>query len=153
MCVRRFRLLANIDDAPIDELLSFIKRLARIYFIIGVVNIVTAATSADSKGHAQLIISIVSIVLYFVNIGAMFTLAGSPSILNASVVILTNVCIFSFNVFSLIYNVVILKSYWAFVSLIGLLVQTTTIYILVKLRGKIIAKENLPLVNGPNNMA
>lgn len=153
MCVRRFRLLANIDDASIDELLSFIKRMARIYFIIGVINIVTAATSSESKGHAQLIISIVSIILYFINIGAMFNLAGSPSILNASVVILTNICIFSFNIFSLIYNVVILKSYWALVSLLGIFVQTTTIYILVKLRGKVIAKENLPLVNEPNNMA
>lgn len=145
MCVSRYKILSNIENATIEDCVKFINRICRIYVIFGIIAIVNAVNVSAYKERKQVMLTIIYIALYFFNIGTLAIVAKTPTLPNCSIAIFGNSILYVYNIFLLIFNIVVFRSYWALFTLIGIFVQTTTLYILYKFREKVINQENVSL--------
>lgn len=145
MCVQRFRLLQNIENESIETIVKYLARLTRLYAVFSVIAVLNIV-SAYYTNRAEVIFEIVYAILYIGNVLMMFQMVRQPTIMMATLSIVTIVILFAYNVFYLLYQVLVEKSIWALFAVIGLVFQVTTVFILYKLRQKIVNKENTNLL-------
>lgn len=141
MC-RKFRLIQNIENTTIEELCAYLKRLFKIYGIFVIINIVNLATDIKSKNTAGGAFVVADIVLYLINMGFLYSTAQNPTVCGSNLNIVGLALLSALNIAYLIFTV-LTGSLWALTSLIGVILQWSTIYLIYKLREKIINR-NLP---------
>jgi hypothetical protein len=135
MC-RKWRLIANIENVSIEEIVAYIQRLFRIYLIFFVISAVYLIEYIAEKETVSAIFAAVSLVLYAIHIFALNVTRRDPTVNTTLAAIGTAGILSVFNIIDLIYNA-LTGSLWALFSLIGVILQWGTIYILYKLREKI----------------
>eukprot|EP01039_Chlorochromonas_danica_P004732 gene4732-5182_t len=136
MC-RRFKLLYNIESAPIEEIMSSLARLLRLYVLLCIVSFILIIVAA-----AQNVVSIwniVSVVLYLINVAALYHLGqipGTPEASQTYSVSFSSFFLVCFDLAELIYYLYVGELYYLYLLLsIGL--QLSTVYLTHKLREKI----------------
>ena len=142
MC-RKFRLIQNIENVSIEELCAYLRRLLRIYMILIVVNVINLITSILYKRIVGEIFAAISIALYLLNIFWINAIRANPTVANTNRTIGGLTLLSAFNIADLIFNVVT-GSLWGLASLIGVVLQWSTIYIIYKLREKILFRDMNP---------
>jgi len=151
MC-RRFRLLYHIETVTAEEILQYLARLFRIYCIFFCISLINLGLAYNQE-TVKLILAIVGTVLYAINIGMIKYVVDHPMPHVAIFPIISNIILCGFNIGNLVYTIVITKSLWGLFSVISILLQFTTIYILYKLRSKIINQEHARLAGELNVFA
>jgi hypothetical protein len=135
MC-RKWKLIANIENTSIEEIVAYIQRLFRIYLLFLVLSAVYLIEYIAEKETVSAIFAAVSLVLYVIHIIALNVTRKDPTVQTTMAAIGTAGILSIFNIIDLIYNA-LNGSIWALFSLIGVVLQWGTIYILYKLREKI----------------
>lgn len=144
MC-NKFQLLANIDSATVADILGYFKRLSRVYLIFIALNGISFINAVIDEDKTAATWTGVNIGLYFLQITAVNRLLEATNLTNTSILMFTAVAIIAFNIANLVYTV-LTKTLWGLIALIGIVIQITTIYIIYKLREKVIAEaEGLPV--------
>lgn len=139
MC-RNFRLIQNIENVSIDELLVHMNRRLKLYMIFFVIEIVTFILSDDY--HATYVaFSIITLVLYILSMLAILRLRKNPTSTNALMPIIAAVFVLVFNIFDMTYTLIKSSNYWALFTLISIGIQLSTLFILHKLREKLVNRE------------
>jgi hypothetical protein len=139
MC-NKFRLIYNIENVPLEDIVTYLKRLVRIYLILIVLSIIDIVTS-DKDMSVTFILSIVALALYVLNLFSVKLVSEKPTIHTSILPLITVSILWLFNIAQIIINVVMFKNYFALISLISVVIQMTTIYLLHKLREKIHTKD------------
>ena len=78
-------------------------------------------------------------VLYAVDTVILFNLKVNTNRLSAEFALLMTVLLGLYKLFQMLYEIIALKSYYAIASVLSVILQASTVYILYKLRGKIIS--------------
>ncbi len=154
MC-RRFALLYNIEQTSIDELYAYLYRLSRLYAIFLVIAIIELATNKSSN-HALFLWALIGLLLYAVNVTALFYTSShkdNRQFWHVSVPMCTATVLAIFNIANLINLITSEGNLWALFSLLSIILQITTVYLLWHLRAKMIAKENEKLMGGNNDFS
>ena len=154
MC-RKYRMLANIENVSITELISYLRRFRIIYLIILIISIVGLVSTGEI-----LIWGVVGVVLYALGLLAIVWLIYdhnphpspedeeqivSPLKVIPLMIIIT--ALLMFNISNIIYTVVVVEDYTAIISVISIFIQGTTIYLVYKLREKLLARHQERLVS------
>jgi hypothetical protein len=148
MC-RKFKLLANIENATVDEILSYFRRMLRLYYAVEILTIVNLIEYVVIyKDRIAAIFAAISMVLYAIHIVAVFNTAKDPNPRNSITTVVTSLVLLCFNIADLAFNVAT-GSIWGLLSIVGVLLQCTTIYILYKLHQKIVRQQNEPVASAP----
>lgn len=141
MC-SRFKLLARIEQATVQEIIQYLYRLSRVYIVLAFISLINVAQIFYRKSRLVVALTIVYAALYLINVPLMTTISGIPTCTSAMV---SNLILLLFNIAFMVFNVVVEKSLWALASLVGIFFQSTTIYIIYKLRVKLVNGEDVPL--------
>ncbi len=142
MC-RKYALIYNIDNTNIQELCDYLSRLKKIYLIFMIISLVNLITEAVPKQLSTSIIAAVNILLYLINIIILQRASNDHTVMNANLAIFGLLLISAFNIFSLIYNAVT-GNLWTIFGVVSVVLQWSTIFLIYKLREKIINGENTP---------
>ena len=137
MC-RKFALIWNIESISAEELVEHIRKLLRVYVIFLVISIVSIVFAEST---AALIIDGVEIGLYAVGIVAIYNLTSRANALNAIFPLVVACALFVVETIELIYTAAVSGSLWGLFSVISLILQLGTIYILYKAREKLLVEE------------
>jgi predicted membrane protein len=86
-------------------------------------------------------LGVITIVLYLISILALFNLFKNPTSTNALYPAITAVLVLLFNIFSMIYVLVMQHNYWALITLISVVLQVSTFVIMHSLRNKLLSRE------------
>jgi len=78
-------------------------------------------------------------VLYAVDTGILFNLKVNTNRLSAEFALFMTVLLGLYKLFQMLFEIIALKSYYAIASVVSVILQASTVNILYKLRGKIIA--------------
>lgn len=140
MC-RRINLLVNIETTTVEEILAYLQRMFRLFCIFFVVSIISLALNY-SETTVILVFSIIGVILYAINMGMVKFLVDNPAPQNVFLPIISTTVLCSFNIADLVITILVTGSYWALFSLLGVALQSTTIYIMYKLREKMLTQEN-----------
>lgn len=167
MC-RKFVIISKIETVSIEELLKYIFSLSKIYVIFSILDIVTLATVYNSSVLQYRVISLLTILFYFlVTIILLLTSysyhteskkfadvkpANSmshdyshtyPSSITLLLCIGSTIILFLFNVFRIAFELnVSFNAFNLLFGLISLFLQAPTVYIMYKLREKIVNFHN-----------
>lgn len=144
MC-RRFQLLARIEQATVQDIIRYLYRLSRIYVILAIFSLINVVEAYYTEPRLVVTLTIIYTVLYLINVTMITLIARQPNIPNCTNAMISNITLFLFNIAFMVFNVVVIESLWALASLIGIFFQSTTIYILYKLRVKMVNGEDMPL--------
>ena len=142
-------MIMNIENVTVQEITAYLFRLARLYFaffVINLIELIAYRLEGAQTGQDSLIWSVVDLLLYFLNVVMVFNVSRDPILPKATVSITCNAALLIFNIVYMIYQIVVLKSIWALVSILGILIQSTTLYILFKLRQKLLYPSDNPNV-------
>ena len=153
MCLR-FRLLANIETATVQEVVKFIRNTAFLYILLTVVSVIDAAF-LYFESETLFILGVVGAVLYaFCSISFRLLVETPREFYCYQAMIFTFILLVE-KIVSAIYSFSNASALiW---SIISMLIQSSTIYILSKLRqklveGEVIAEPTIatPLYSGCN---
>lgn len=155
MCFRRFTLLSRIEEATVDDIKSFFTRTMRIYFIFSVIDIILLIVGSHSG-----IIPILQVIFYVLTTIMLYLVVKTttPSLVLLSMLTFSGVIILN------IANIVLLGlsgtavatvAVSAALALLSILIGSTTLYILFKLRQKmtsitVATAVGEPLSSAPN---
>eukprot|EP01040_Poterioochromonas_malhamensis_P017841 gene17841-20638_t len=140
MC-RKFALIYNIENTTIQELCAYLRRLHRIYLIFTIISGINLFTDSIQGKRVAAILAGVNILLYLMNIVILQRASNDPTVMNANLAVFGLLLISAFNIFTLIYNV-LTGNIWALFSVVGVILQWSTVYIVYKLREKVVNGEN-----------
>lgn len=147
MC-RKFKLIANIENTTISELMHYLARLCRIYVLFSIINIITLAIAIRTEGIVATINQLVGLVLYVINTCNLLWVAyttqdySRPETFKIQLIMLSISTLFSFNVYNTIYYGISIRSYVIVFSIISLALQASTLYIIYKLFEKVRLQSN-----------
>lgn len=138
MC-KKLRMARDIDNLSISSVLTYVKKLVRLYCILFVILLIILLSSATSghESHTSLATGIVALVLYIACAAALYLVTTDASARNALLPVFLASTISLFNFVDMIYTVAVTKNYYGLFSLISLALQIPTIYILYKLYEKL----------------
>lgn len=139
MC-RSFFLIHNIENTSIDELLVYMNRRLRLYAVFFVIALVTFILAFDYH-TTYLAFTIVTLVLYLLSMAAILQLKKNPTSKTALHPIITAIIVLAFNIFSMVYTLIKSGNLWALITLISIVLQLSTLFVLHKLREKLINRE------------
>ena len=139
MC-RSFMIIQNIQNVTIDDLLVYMKRRLRLYVIFFVLQLVTLIF-AHKPDTAYIAFGIVTLALYVVSVGAILQLGKNPTSCNALLTLIAALLVMVFNIFSMVYTLVTTGNLFALIALISIVLQISVLFIVHKLREKLIARE------------
>jgi hypothetical protein len=142
MC-RKFKMIANIENISIEEILAYLKRLLRIYFILEILSIVGFVANLTRGETVAAIITIVGVVLYAIHMTALYFTSQTPTNYHSITTVITALILLIYNIADIVYSVSN-GNLWGLLSFIGVVLQCTTIYILYKLHEKIVHKMRNP---------
>lgn len=136
MC-RRIKLLYNIESATIEEIMSYVARLLRLYIILCIVSFILIIVAAAQ--HVVSVWNIVSVVLYLINVAALYHLnhiPGTPEPSQTYSVSFSSFFLVCFDLAELIYYLYVGELYYLYLIL-SISVQLSTVYLTHKLREKL----------------
>lgn len=142
MC-RKYALIYNIETTTIQELCDYLNRLKKIYLIFMIISLVNLITEAVPKQRVTAIIAGVDVLLYLINIIILQRASNDPTVMNANLAIFGLLLISAFNIFSLIYNAVT-GNLWTIFGVVSVVLQWSTVFLVYKLKEKIINGEYTP---------
>ena len=147
MCIRRFALLSTIETATIEEIKSYLTRSVRIYFLFSILDLVLLIVGSHSG-----IISILQVVFFILTTILLYLVVKTttPILVVLSMTTFTGIIILN------IANIVLLGlsgtatatiATSAALAFLSILIGSTTLYILYKLREKMTAQlsDGLPV--------
>ena len=156
MC-RKFALIANIEQASIKDIVTYCFRAARIYVIFFLIDVITLGTTAHFALTSAKGIYIGGLVFYFLSTVSLFAVGIAqhngdnlpPPLSRVFIALINVVALLFYNLFSTLFNIIVLKSYFAIFGILSVILQSGTAYLLYKLIHKIKASENdlLPTAN------
>lgn len=146
MCVKRFMMIYNIQQIPLEDIVVYLKRLVRIYVILVILSVVRLVTG-NLELTTEFILNIVGLGLYFLNVLMVKLVSENPTIRYSIFPLVSSITLCIFNIVETIVLVVVDKNYWSLFNLISVFIQLTTIFILHKLREKIHAQDNAMMQN------
>jgi hypothetical protein len=118
--------------------------LGRIYLMLSVTSLGKIVTNYYRHvDETEWMWSISGIVIFTANAIIVYRVGKNATLSNATFALMTLSLLWCFNLAKLIYELVVQNSWWSLVSVIGLFIQMTTWYILLKLRDKIVDKSTL----------
>lgn len=141
MC-RRFKLLYRIEDATVDEIIHYLSRLRKLFIVFLIIGIIDLVSCILTQGTGPIIWNAVGLYLYAQNLGCLAYLLVNPTVFRAKFPITSATLLCAFNIASIVNEVVSYHSYWGIFSVISVLIQFTTIYILYKLMVKMTSNNN-----------
>eukprot|EP01032_Pedospumella_encystans_P009498 gene9498-11174_t len=139
MC-RSFMIIQNIENTSIDELLVYMNRRLRLYGVFFVIALVTFILAYDYH-TTYLAFTIVTLVLYLLSMAAILQLKKNPTSRTALYPIITAVIVLAFNIFSMVFTLIKSGNLWALITLISIVLQISTLFVLHKLREKLVNRE------------
>jgi hypothetical protein len=157
-CCGRWILLYNIEEATLDDIKSYLKGLFRLYCILFILNVLNTSSISPESNCDGFIFSAVESFLYLGNTVALWFVSDKPTNINSiyamSVAASLSIC----NVVNTITVGVLDRNPYAAVYVVSISIQVTTIYILHKMREKLLDGENnildkpiLPVTANTNN--
>lgn len=142
MCVRRFKLLYNIENIPLEDLINYLLRLVRVYAILTILSIINVATSYGTVTQTAFILSLIALILYIINVLMIKLASDTPTLSNSKFPMISATVLMIYNIIQMAALVTLYQDYFALISLISVFIQCTTIFILYKLREKIYNRDN-----------
>jgi hypothetical protein len=139
----KFRLIANIENTSIEEILVYLKRLLRIYFTLVIFSIIGFVSNLAIGETVAAIIAIVGVVLYVIHMTALYFTSQTPTNYHSITTVITALILLVYNIADIVYSVSN-GNLWGLLSFIGVVLQCTTIYILYKLHEKIVYRMRNP---------
>jgi len=136
MC-RRFRLIAAIETATIDDIVKFVRSTALFYMLLTVLSVIYAVLLYFDE--VLFIFSVIGAVMYALCSVSYRLLAGSPTEDYCHGAMVLTIILLVEKIVSAIYFYSNASSLIS--SIISILIQSSTIYILFKLRQKLNEKD------------
>ena len=136
MC-RRFSLLANIENATIDQFQAFVKGSSRMYVLLTVLSF--ANIFLDLKSTGLLILSILGAFLYACCTATYYLIVSKSTADNCLLSVVATILLLMLKIVSFIYSIFLGNVTSVASSIISTIIQMSTIYILVKFRSKILS--------------
>lgn len=133
-------LLHHIEKVTIDELLVFMNRRLKLYGIFFIIALVSFILLKDYH-PTYLAFTIVTLGLYLLSMLAIFQLRKNPTSRTALFPIITAIIVLAFNIFSMVYTLVLHGNLYALITLISIILQISTLFVLHKLREKLVNRE------------
>lgn len=133
-------MIYNIDTVSVEEIVKYIDRLARIYAILCILSIISVVASYESGSF--FINNLVGLILYVANVVGLKYAATEPTVAKTTVPLCTATVLCIFNIINTVYIGISEKNYYAAFYVISVAIQVSTIYILYKLREKLIHAKN-----------
>ena len=149
MCQSRMEMLSNIDKISIDEIYSYIHhRLARIYAAFLIINIIQVATTDEKTDYKIFLWAVIGMGLYVINVLALFFLVKQPKenrhVYHVYVPLVSTLLLAIFKILNMINQIqygafLWVLIVWSLFSVISVILQMMTWYVLWKLRHKMLA--------------
>lgn len=136
MCLRIIRIIRNIENVTVDELLAFMQRRLQIYGLIFIVVAVKFFLSNDYH-TTFLTMNMITLALYFISMLVIKQLRVRPTARNAIYPFIAGTTVLTFNIFKLLYSLILAKNYWALFRIFIVVLQVSTLFIIYKLREKL----------------
>lgn len=108
-----------------------------IFFVIELVTFILA----EDYHTTSVAFTIVTLVLYIISMAAILRLRKNPTSSNAIFPIAAAILVLLFNIFDMTYTLIRTSDYWALFTCISIAIQLSTLFILHKLREKLINRE------------
>jgi hypothetical protein len=142
MCIRRFQLLSKIETATVEEIKSYLTRSVRIYLLFSIIDLVLLFVGSHSG-----IISILQVVFYIITTILLYLVVKTttPFLVVLSMMSFTGILLLN------VANIVLLAisgtatatiATSAALAFLSILIGSTTLYILYKLRQKMTNDNN-----------
>lgn len=142
MCIRRARLLYNIENISLEDLILYLRRLVRVYAILTILSIIEVASSYGNVSRIEFTLSVIALILYIINVLMIKLASDSPTLSNSKFPMASATVLMVYNIIQIIVLVTMFENWFALISLISVFIQCTTIFILFKLREKIYKRDN-----------
>jgi hypothetical protein len=147
MC-RRIALLRNIENVSAKDIVTYLHRLVRIYVLFSALAIYNAVVAESNSSRLLFLIKVVDAILYCVNTGSLTFFVQNPTLCNLYCPLTSASCLWIFYIVSIILQAANSKhdsssanvniGVAVFTGLLSLLILGSTIFILLKLRTKMI---------------
>ncbi len=139
-CCRRCILLYHIEDATLDDIKSYLRGLFRLYCFLVILNVLNVASTYDNV--RLFIFNVTGLSLYIGNTVALRFVSTDPTNVSTiwSMIFASLLCIF--NIISTIYLGVEDNNPWAVLYVVSIAIQVSTVYIVHKLREKLLDSDN-----------
>lgn len=130
MC-RRFALLYRIEEASVEEILTYLRRIWRVYLILLALTVLSIILFP-----VNLVWSIITIILYVINISSILLLIKRPCVSFTYLPMFSAALLAMLDTADMIYQIVVEKEWEALLKIIAISIQLSTIFIAYKLREK-----------------
>ena len=151
MC-RRFAILSKIDQLGSKDVLTYLSRVIKLYVIFACLAIYNASTAVTNSGQLLVGIKVADAVIYCIYVCSLIFFTQSPSVSNIFFPLVSSMVLDFFYVISLILQIFfsIHKgssssaniAVSALTALISIFLLSTMVYLLVKLRTKMILEQS-----------
>ncbi len=128
-------MLKNIDSLPVKDCFGWLARLAKLYAVLFLLQLFFFVSNKNFKGDSATL-STVQLVFYGVNTAIICLTYYYQTIL------LCTIACFSLTAVTVINAVIMISAivggnYFALVSILSIVISSTTIFIIYKIRGKL----------------
>ena len=139
MC-KSFYFIHNIEKVTIDELLVYMNRRMKLYGVFFVIALVSFILLKDYH-PTYIVFTSITLGLYLLSILAIFQLRKNPTSRTAAYPMITAIFVLAFNIFSMVYTLILHGNLYALITLISIVLQISTLFVLHKLREKLVNRE------------
>ena len=137
-CGKRIKLLQNIDDASVEEIVKFVKAMLKWFYLFTIINLANIISLYFNGGSLYVwIYTSVALTLYVVNSFVIYQLVKVSTSSRSSLAALVSLAAQGLLNIAIAIKDIANKNYWAAVSFLGVFLQASTLYIIYKLRLKI----------------
>lgn len=139
--------MRDIDTIPIRQLMRYLYSLSRLYAIFSLVNIFTLYIAIKNNGVTAALNQLIGFILYVINTSVILwvTLSSKdqnrPELYKITLICTTITILLLFNFYNTIYTGYVTRSPTVLFSIVSLFLQASTLYIVIKLRGKVVEQE------------
>jgi hypothetical protein len=147
MC-RKIYMLMNIENVTAADVVVYLKRLIRLYVIFSAVAVYNAIVAHSNSGHLLFTLKVLDAIFYIINCAGVAYFVSSPTLCNLYFPLTTASCLWLFYLASIIIQIAASEHNNSAAAaniavalirgLLSLLLLGSTIFILLKLRTKII---------------
>lgn len=139
MCCRRIKLLRNIEGASVDEIVEFVKRMLKWFYLFTLISFgdifLLYFFGADISAWTY---SSIALALYIINSFVIYRLVKySPSSLSCLAALVSLTAQGLLNIAITIHEIILDKEYWSAINFLGVLLQASTLYIIYNLKLKL----------------
>ncbi len=159
MC-RRFRILSNLESLSAKEVIAYIRRLARIYFLFLAYSIYSAYNAFGGSPYLIQILSVINVILYAINVGALMAFSLKPTAMTIFFPLTSEIVLCLFYILNFLVQIQLTVSTASSITtginivfaVFSIFILSTTVYILLKLRTKIVMENDPIHVDGTDSM-